>query len=81
MPTAYFNAEPDALAAAQVLRDLGFTADVRLCGTEPYDERVKKFFEGQGSIFGTNAVVESDADAEAFATVITRHHGLLEPIE
>lgn len=75
MRTAYFDGEPDALAAAQVLQELGFKAVVRRCTNETYTETVKKFFYGATGNFERNAVVRSDADPEAFETVIVRHHG------
>lgn len=40
MRTAYFNGKPDALAAAQVLQDLGFKSVVHRCTTETYTETV-----------------------------------------
>jgi len=75
MRTAYFDAEPDAWAAASVLHELGYNAEVHRVGTETYAENVKKFFEGESSGFETNAIVESDAEPEAFEQVIIRHHG------
>lgn len=75
MRTAYFTAEPDAWAAAQVLHELGFNAEVQRCGTETYEETVKKFFVGEIGNYEKNAIVESDADPESFQTVIIRHHG------
>jgi len=48
MLVAYFDGEPDAWAAAQVLEDLGFNAEVQRCTDEPYTETVKKFFGRNG---------------------------------
>lgn len=73
--TAYFDGEPEAWAAAQVLRDLGFNAEVHRVGTETYEQTVKKFFRGEIGNYETNAIVESDADPESFETVILRHYG------
>lgn len=73
--TAYFDGEPDAWAAAQVLHELGFKAEVHRVGTETYKETVKKFFLGETGNYETNAIVESDADPKSFETVIIRHHG------
>lgn len=75
MRVAYFDGEPGADAAAQVLRELGFTAVVHRCTDESYTETVKKFFRGEIGNFEQNAAVESDADAVTFETVIYRHHG------
>ena len=75
MRTAYFDGEPTAEAAAQVLRELGFKAVVHRCTNESYADTVKKFFRGEIGNFERNAVVESDADAVSFETVIIRHHG------
>jgi hypothetical protein len=75
MPTAFFDGEPDAKAAAQVLQDLGFTAEVIRCTDEPYAETVKKFYTGEVAGDEKNALVKSDADRGAFETVILRHHG------
>lgn len=73
--TAYFDGEPDAWAAVQVLHELGFNAEVHRVGTETYEQTVKKFFQGEIGNYETNAIVESDADPESFETVIIRHHG------
>ena len=75
MRIAYFDGEPGAQAAAQVLQELGFKAVVRRCTSESYAETVEKFFDGEIRNFEINAVVESDADPETFETVILRHHG------
>ena len=75
MRSAYFDGEPDAQAAAQVLQDLGFRAAVHSCTDESYTDTVRKFFEGKSGNFGRNAVLRSDADPESFETVIIRHHG------
>lgn len=75
MQIAYFDGEPDAQAAAQVLQELGFNAEVHRCTDETYAETVKKFFDGVTGNFERNAVVESDADPESFETVVMRHHG------
>ena len=75
MRSAYFDGEPDAQAAADVLHELGFEAVVHLCTNEPYTETVLKFFEGKSGNFERNAELKSDADPESFETVITRHHG------
>jgi hypothetical protein len=72
---AYFDGEPGAQAAAQVLQELGFTAVVHRCTDEPYAATIRKFFDGEIRNFEINAVVESDADPESFETVILRHHG------
>jgi hypothetical protein len=75
MRIAYFDGEPDAQAAADVLQTLGFEAVVHRCTDETYTETVRKFFEGKSGNFERNAVLESDADPESFETVIIRHHG------
>jgi hypothetical protein len=72
---AYFDGEPDAQAAAGVLRELGYTAEVHRCTDEPYAETVKKFFEGAIGNFEKNAVVTSDADPDSFQRIITEHGG------
>ena len=73
--TAFFDAEPDAWAAANALRELGYNAEIHRVGTESYKENVKKFFEGESGEFETNAILESDAEPQAFEEVIIRHHG------
>jgi hypothetical protein len=75
MLVAYFDGEPDAWAAAQVLKDLGFKAEVQLCTDESYTETVKKFFLGETDNFEKNAALLSDADPKSFETVVIRHHG------
>jgi hypothetical protein len=75
MPIAYFDGEPDAQAAAQVIQELGFNAVVQPCTTETYGETIKKFFQGASGYFERGAVVDSDADPESFQIIITRHHG------
>jgi hypothetical protein len=75
MRIAYFDGEPDAQAAAQVLQELGFTAQVYRCTDESYTQTIRKFFDGEIGNFEKNAALTSDADAESFQTIITRHHG------
>jgi hypothetical protein len=76
MLVAYFDGEPDAWAAAHVLGELGFNAEVQRCTDEPYTETVKKFFLGQTDNFEKNAALLSDdADPKSFETVVIRHHG------
>jgi hypothetical protein len=76
MLVAYFDGEPDAWAASQVLKDLGFTAEVQRLTDETYTETVKKFFLGQTDNFEKNAALLSDdADPKVFETVVIRHHG------
>jgi hypothetical protein len=73
---AFFDGEPDAWAAAQVLKELGYTAEVHRCTEEPYAQTAREFFEGEIGDFEKNAIVVSDdADPEAFQSIMTRHGG------
>jgi hypothetical protein len=76
MPIAYFEDEPDAEAAASMLKELGFTATVHSCTTEKYSDMVKKFFRGEIGLYEKDAVLESDdAAPDSFETIVIRHHG------
>jgi hypothetical protein len=76
MRSAYFEDEPDAQAAAIVLRDLGFNAVVRSCTTDTYAQTVGKFFRGEIGNWENNAVLSSDdASYNSFETAIIRHRG------
>jgi hypothetical protein len=76
MRSAYFEDEPDAEAAAIVLRDLGFNAVVRSCTTETFAQTIGKFFRGEIGNWENNAVLESDnAPYQSFEIAIIRHGG------
>ena len=75
MRVAYFEDEPDAEAAASMLRELGFTATVHSCTSETYSDMLKKFFRGEIGLYEKDAVLESDAAADSFETIVVRHHG------
>ena len=49
MATAVFESEPQASAAAGVLRELGFEARVMVPGDNNFDERTRDFFSGKAA--------------------------------
>jgi hypothetical protein len=77
MLTAAFENEPDAEATAIVLKNQGFTADVKLVHQEDesYGDRMRNFFSGREHPFQVHAVLTSDAGTDAFAREVTAHHG------
>jgi hypothetical protein len=80
MRSAAFESEPQASAAAGVLRELGFHADVYVRGANDFDERARSFLSGNPVPFETNAVlVSDDADQERFLRTVQRHYGIVSP--
>ncbi|HEY3675513.1 MAG TPA: hypothetical protein VGK84_05935 [Candidatus Tumulicola sp.] len=77
MLTAVFEHEPDAEAAAIVLRNDGFDAKVTLKNQsgENYDDRMRDFFSGREHPFEVHAVLTSDARSDEFAREVIAHHG------
>lgn len=76
MPTAAFESEPQASAAATVLRELGFNSDVYVRGANNFEERARDFFAGNPQPFEANAIlVSDDADQERFIRTVQRHYG------
>ena len=78
MPAAAFESEPQASAAAIVLRELGFNADVYVHGANDFEERARSFFSGNPAPFEAKALlVSNDADEERFLRTVQRHYGVL----
>jgi hypothetical protein len=78
MPAAAFESEPQASAAATVLKELGFNSEVFVRGANDFDERTRSFLSGNAPPFETNAVlVSSDADDERFLRTVQRHYGIV----
>jgi hypothetical protein len=78
MPAALFENEPQASAAATVLRELGFDSEVILRGANTFDERTRDFFAGKPPAFELHALLLStDADDERFARTVARHYGIV----
>jgi hypothetical protein len=77
MPIAAFESEPQASAAANALRELGFNAEVTTSGGADFDERMRRFFAGNPEPFEAHALLNSDADDERFARTVQRHYGTL----
>ena len=75
--TAAFESEPQASAAATVLRELGFSAHVYVRGANDFEERARAFFAGNPTAFEPNAILVSDADEERFIRTVQRHYGVL----
>lgn len=79
MILAYFDGAPDAQAAADALRDLGYDATVLNANEKEYAEDVKRFIRGEVDGFEPKVVLRSeDADEDAFETVVRRHYGRVE---
>jgi hypothetical protein len=78
MAIAAFESEPQATAAATVLRELGFSADVIVRGTNTFEERTRNFFAGKPAPFEPHALlVSGDADEERFLRTVQRHYGII----
>lgn len=78
MPTAVFESEPQASAAATVLRDLGFTSEVFIRGANNFEERARAFFAGNPPPFEAKAILVShDVDEERFVRTVQRHYGVV----
>lgn len=80
MPAAIFESEPQASAAAGILRELGFDSQVVVRGADDYEERARAFLTGNPPPFEPNAVLFSnDADQERFVRTVQRHYGFVVP--
>ncbi|HEY1882034.1 MAG TPA: hypothetical protein VGG51_03205 [Candidatus Cybelea sp.] len=78
MLAALFENEPQASAAATVLRELGFDSEVILRGANTFEERTRDFFAGKPPSFEPHALLLSaNADDERFARTVQRHYGIL----
>ncbi len=78
MPAAVFESEPQASAAAIVLRELGFDSEVVVPGANTYEERARAFFAGNPAPFEPHALlVSDDADDERFLRTVQRHYGIV----
>ncbi|MBV9720063.1 MAG: hypothetical protein JOZ77_12145 [Candidatus Eremiobacteraeota bacterium] len=78
MPTAAFESEPQASAAAIVLKELGFNSEVFVRGANDFEERTRSFLSGSPTKFEPNAIlVSSDADDERFLRTVQRHYGIV----
>jgi hypothetical protein len=76
--TAVFESEPQAAAAATVLRELGFHSEVFTRDANAYEERAREFIAGNPPPFEPNAVlVSSDADEDRFVRTVQRHYGVV----
>jgi hypothetical protein len=77
---AAFESEPQASAAAIVLRELGFSSDVYVRGAADFEERTRDFFSGNPPPFAPNAIlISSDADPDRFLRTVQRHYGIVIP--
>ncbi|HEY6450883.1 MAG TPA: hypothetical protein VIX60_09420, partial [Candidatus Cybelea sp.] len=78
LPTAAFESEPQASAAATVLRELGFSADVFVRGANNFEDRARDFLQGNPPPFEPKAIlVSNDADDERFLRTVQRHYGIV----
>jgi len=78
MPIAAFESEPQASAAATVLRELGFESQVVVRGANTFEERTRDFFEGKAPPFEPHALlVSEDAAEEPFLRTVQRHYGVV----
>ncbi len=76
MPIAAFESEPQASAAATVLRELGFNSEVIVRGANTFEERTRDFFAGKPAPFEPHALlVSEEADDETFLRTVQRHYG------
>lgn len=78
MPTAAFESEPQASAAATVLRELGFSSEVFVRGANNFEDRARDFLSGNPQPFEANAIlVSNDVDDERFLRTVQRHYGIV----
>ena len=78
MPIAAFESEPQASAAATVLRELGFDSQVVVRGADTFEERTRSFFEGRPPPFEPHALlVSEEADGDRFLRTVQRHYGVV----
>jgi hypothetical protein len=79
MPRAAFEDEPQASAAGSALRDLGFSVEITTsAGNDSFEERARGFLAGKVPSFEVHAMLASDdADVDAFARIVQRHHGII----
>jgi hypothetical protein len=78
VPIAAFESEPQASAAATVLRELGFDSQVIVRGANTFEERTRDFSEGRTPPFEPHALlVSEDADEGRFLTTVQRHYGVV----
>lgn len=75
---AAFESEPQASAAAIVLRELGFNADVYVRDGDDFEERAREFFAGNPPAFEPRAIlVSDDVDPDRFIRTVQRHYGVV----
>ena len=78
MRAAVFESEPQASAAAVVLRELGFDSEVIVQGANTFEERARDFLSGKPAPFEPRAILLSgDADDERFIRTVQRHYGIV----
>lgn len=78
MATAAFESEPQAAAAATILRELGFNADVYVRDGENFEARTREFFGGNPPAFEPEAIlVSADVDRDRFVRTVQRHYGVV----
>jgi len=78
MRIAAFENEPEASAAATILREQGYNSRVVTRRSEAYEDRLRDFFRGKQRTFEPAAlVISDDAEFESFARVAQRHYGFL----
>lgn len=78
MPAAVFESEPQAEAAATVLRELGFDSDVIVPGANTFEERSRALFAGNPPPFEPHAIlVSNDVDDDRFLRTVQRHYGIV----
>lgn len=78
MATAAFESEPQASAAAIILRELGFNADVYVRDGADFERRAREFFAGNPPAFEPKAIlVSDDVDRDRFIRTVQRHYGVV----
>lgn len=78
MRAAVFESEPQASAAATVLRELGFNSEVIVHGANTFEERTRDFLSGKPTPFEPRALLLSgDADDDRFVRTVQRHYGVV----
>ena len=78
MRIAAFENEPEAEAAAIMLRERGYDSTVVKQSDRSYEERVADYFRGKPRTYQPNALVISEtADFEPFANAAQKHYGFV----
>jgi hypothetical protein len=78
MRIAAFENEPEAAAAATILRERGYDSKVVVRNEKSYEQTLKQFFAGQPRTYEPHAfVISESAEFEPFRRAANRHYGFV----